>query len=57
MRLLLKRYCQPNLQLFEEDFYLANNLDVAQAVAAGEFRSGFEHFIRFGRVEGRSGVG
>ena len=37
--------------LFEESYYLANNPDVAQAVQAGAFSSGFQHFIEFGQFE------
>ncbi|MBW4487728.1 MAG: tandem-95 repeat protein [Trichocoleus desertorum ATA4-8-CV12] len=37
--------------LFEESFYLANNPDVAQAVQAGSFSSGFQHFIQVGQFE------
>ncbi len=36
--------------------YLANNPDVAAAVAAGDFDSAFEHFILFGQFEGRDGA-
>ena len=39
---------------FDADFYLANNLDVAAAVAAGSFGSAFEHFVLFGAEEGRA---
>lgn len=39
--------------LFNEDFYLAQNIDVATAVEAGEFSSGLEHFIEFGQFESR----
>lgn len=38
---------------FDEGFYLERNPDVAQAVALGAFRSGFEHFLSFGQAEGR----
>lgn len=40
-------------QLFDETFYLSNNSDVENAIAAGAFNSGFEHFIDFGINEGR----
>lgn len=39
--------------LFNEALYLRLNPDVQQAVAAGTFRSGREHYERFGRAEGR----
>ncbi|MGK7904275.1 MAG: Ig-like domain-containing protein, partial [Hormoscilla sp.] len=38
---------------FDEEFYLAQNPDVAAAVERGEFSSGFEHFQLFGLAEGR----
>ncbi len=40
--------------LFDESFYLNQNSDVAAAVARGEFRSGLDHFLRFGASEGRN---
>lgn len=36
-----------------ETLYLADNPDVAQAVARGEFASGMDHYQRFGAAEGR----
>lgn len=42
--------------VFDESFYLANNPDVAAAVAAGTFSSGLDHYIQFGEAEGRSGI-
>jgi SAM-dependent methyltransferase len=41
---------------FDEAYYLDVNPDIASAIAAGSFRSGWEHFIRFGRAEGRKAV-
>src|ERR1700742_2772073 len=38
---------------FDEETYLRLNPDVRLAVAAGAFRSGLEHFQRFGGGEGR----
>jgi GT2 family glycosyltransferase len=38
---------------FDEDVYLRLNPDVLNAVAAGKFRNGREHYERFGRTEGR----
>ena len=38
---------------FDEEIYLRLNADVRQAVAGGTFRSGREHYERFGRNEGR----
>ena len=42
-------------QTFDEDFYLANNPDVANAVSAGLFDSGEQHWLLFGQAEGRPG--
>jgi len=39
--------------IFDEDFYLEFNPDVAAAVAAGDFSSGLDHFQRYGLQEGR----
>jgi hypothetical protein len=41
------------LSLFDEAFYLAQNPDVAAAVAAGEFSGGLHHFLLHGQSEGR----
>jgi hypothetical protein len=38
---------------FDEEFYLALNPDVAQAVLQGHFHSAREHFFKYGRAEGR----
>jgi SAM-dependent methyltransferase len=38
---------------FDESGYLALNPDVAAAVKSGDFKSGREHFLHFGRSEGR----
>ena len=42
--------------LFNEQFYLATNPDVASAVAAGAFSSGFQHFSVSGLQEGRTQI-
>jgi hypothetical protein len=39
--------------IFDEAFYLASYPDVAAAVAAGVYQSGFEHFQQFGLKESR----
>lgn len=44
----------PLAQLFDENFYLNQNPDVAAAVANGRFASGFDHFVGFGIDEGRA---
>lgn len=36
---------------YDEEIYLQNNLDVAEAVREGVFRHGYEHWIRYGRRE------
>jgi SAM-dependent methyltransferase len=38
---------------FDENAYLAQNGDVARAIKAGMFASGWDHFIKTGRQEGR----
>lgn len=40
-------------QLFNDNYYLALNPNVAEAVRNGSISSGFEHFIQFGRFENR----
>lgn len=40
-------------QLFDEEFYLAQNPAVREAIEAGVFSSGFDHFINFGQFESR----
>jgi len=43
----------PRYVEFDEEIYLRLNPDVRQAVASGQFRSGLDHFERYGRAEGR----
>ncbi len=43
-------------QTFPEELYLLAFLDVRQAVAAGEFDSGYQHYLTFGRAEIESGI-
>lgn len=43
----------PFAESFDEDFYLTNFPDAAQAVQQGMFRSALEHYARVGCVEGR----
>lgn len=43
----------PNDETFDERCYLAVNPDVARAVEAGKIASGWAHFKKFGRIEGR----
>ena len=42
-----------SFSMFDESFYLSIYPDVAAAVAAGGFSSGFDHFQQFGLQEGR----
>lgn len=44
---------RPNLA-FDQEFYFANNPDVAQAVAQGT-TTGYQHFLDYGQFEGRQG--
>ncbi len=41
------------IALFNENFYLAQNQDVASAIGQSGFSSGFDHFTQFGQFEGR----
>lgn len=41
---------------FDEDYYLAHNPDVAAAIKAGIYHSGYEHYLAFGKHEGRMAV-
>lgn len=45
-----------SLAIFDENFYLRNNPDVAAAVRAGTFTSGLQHFQLVGLQEGRTSV-
>ncbi len=38
---------------FDEEFYLSAHPDIAQAVGDGVFASGYEHYLQYGRAEGR----
>lgn len=40
---------------WREHVYLARNPDVAAAVRQGTLRNGYEHYLRFGQAEGRTG--
>ena len=42
-----------NETMFNENYYLNNNPDVARAVENGTFKSGLHHFLTFGLSEGR----
>ena len=45
--------CDDSLRTFDAAFYLAENPDVARAVAEGDFASAFQHYWRCGRFEDR----
>ncbi|MDJ1179637.1 transporter substrate-binding domain-containing protein [Roseofilum sp. BLCC_M91] len=42
-----------DLVAFDENAYLEQNPDVAEAVARGSLASGYDHWVRFGLAEGR----
>lgn len=44
----------PLTRLFDETYYLSNNLDVQTAIFNKQYSSGYEHYINFGLREGRS---
>jgi hypothetical protein len=46
----------PATQLFDEAYYLKTYEDVANAVTAGYFKSGYEHYVKHGKAEGRLSV-
>ncbi|WP_372400651.1 hypothetical protein ABMY26_35485 (plasmid) [Azospirillum sp. HJ39] len=39
---------------YSEDYYLANNSDVAAAVRNGTFMSGWDHYVQYGHSENRT---
>lgn len=41
---------------FDEEAYLSRNPDIASAIREGKLSSGREHFIKYGRAEGRVAV-
>jgi len=41
--------------VFDEDYYLRANPDVAMAIANGKLASAREHFVKWGYFEGRAG--
>jgi ubiquinone/menaquinone biosynthesis C-methylase UbiE len=44
------------LKGFDETSYLAENADVAGAIARHDFKSGYEHFVKYGYREERPGL-
>jgi hypothetical protein len=47
-------FCKLNFCSFDEAGYLAANPDVEQAISIGQFRSGKQHYRKFGKREGRN---
>lgn len=43
------------MALFDNDYYLKNNPDVAAAVQSGAYKNGYDHYTQFGQTEGRTG--
>jgi hypothetical protein len=41
---------------FDEIWYLKAHADVADAVSAGSLSSGWDHYVRYGRSEGRTAM-
>ena len=41
---------------FDEHQYLQSNHDVKVAISNGAFSSGYQHYLFFGRFEGRTGA-
>ena len=39
---------------FDERYYLQQNPDVVRSIQAGGYRNGYDHYLRNGRIEGRS---
>jgi FKBP-type peptidyl-prolyl cis-trans isomerase len=52
--ILASRTITSQNSLFDENYYLSQNPDVAAAVAAGKIASGYDHYIQFGQFENRS---
>jgi predicted SAM-dependent methyltransferase len=50
---LNRKQAQTGRRTFDEAAYLRVNPDVAVAVADGQFASGYDHYVVFGRAEGR----
>ena len=43
----------PVMRVFDNDYYLATNPDVAAAISAGHTQTAFTHYLQSGRQEGR----
>lgn len=53
----LGRSGEVSAEHFDEAQYLELNQDVRNAISAGAFTSGYQHYVLFGRLEGRPGAG
>lgn len=53
----LGRTGEVSAQNFDEAQYLQMNQDVKNAISTGAFTSGYQHYVLFGRLEGRLGAG
>ncbi|WP_445181381.1 radical SAM protein [Pseudomonas sp. McL0111] len=53
----LGRNGEVSAENFDEAQYLHVNQDVRNAIAGGSFSSGYQHYVLFGRLEGRQGSG
>ncbi|MGA5585379.1 radical SAM protein [Pseudomonas siliginis] len=53
----LGRTGEVSAEHFDEEQYLRLNADVKTAIATGAFSSGYQHYVLFGRLEGRLGAG
>jgi hypothetical protein len=53
----LGRTGEVSAENFDEAQYLQMNQDVKNAISTGAFTSGYQHYVLFGRLEGRLGAG
>lgn len=53
----LGRNGEVSAENFDEAQYLHMNQDVKNAISTGTFTSGYQHYVLFGRLEGRLGAG
>lgn len=53
---MLGREDEVSAEAFDETQYLEVNQDVKAAVVGGAFASGYQHYLLYGRFEGRAGI-
>ncbi|MEG4287245.1 calcium-binding protein [Microcoleus sp. A006_D1] len=41
---------------YDEGFYVANNRDILPSIQNGNFKNGYQHFVKFGSKDGRFGT-